>query len=467
MKLGRHEMGSGPRPGPGSRTLRERVVGGPDERGRGVHGPDFMSFWAGQTIGMFGMRLGMIAMPVVAVQVLNASESQVGILNAAITAAFLFLGLPAGAWVDRWLKRPTLVIANAVRAAAAMSIPVLYLIGNLQIWHLYVVALVTGLATVFFDVAYQSYVPLLVPVQQIGGANSRLEATSQVAMTAGPAIGGLLLKVMSAPLLLVGNALGYLISFLLIMRTRDDEAANRQPATGAGLFADVREGLIFSWREPVIRAIIGGNLLSATGGTIWLTLFPVLVLRRLGMDGTTYGLILTVGAAGGLLGALLAGWARRTWGDALAIPGSLLFHCLANLAVPLAAYLSGAGAAVALMAGLFVAGIGSLIYNILQVSLRQRLTPRHLLGRMNASIRWVVWGAMPLASLAAGWLGETIGLVPTLWIGTLFSLTAIVPLWHIGRGIPAPGSSPRRPGAPAPPRPLSEPPLLDSQPVPD
>lgn len=399
----------------------------------GVASPNFLRFWTGQTISVFGMRLGMIAMPVIAVQILQATESQVGYLGAFSSIAFLVLGLPAGAWVDRWLKRPTMMAANAVRAVASILVPVLYLFGHLQIWHLYVVAAVIGLATVFFDVAYQSYLPILVPTEQIGSANSRMESTSQLAMTAGPALGGLALKVMTAPLLLLGTGLGYVASFFATAMTVDDEAQNRLPRTGNNLWSDMKEGLAFSVRNPVVKAIIWGNAVSATGGTMVFTLLPVLVLRHLGMDGFTYGLIMTAGSLGGLLGAVVTGpWVRRT-SEGFLIPLSLFCCTVATLMLPWAAYVEGRRwQALVLMVGSALMNLFSLVYNILQVSLRQRLCPRELLGRMNASIRWIVWGLWPPAALLAGWLGEHWGLLPTLWLGAASSLVAV--LWQLRMG---------------------------------
>ncbi|MGL4832676.1 MAG: MFS transporter [Propionibacteriaceae bacterium] len=402
----------------------------------GVSSPNFVRFWSGQTVATFGMRLGTIALPVVAVQLLSASEKQVGYLGAFASVAFLLVGLPAGAWVDRWLKRPTMMIANLVRGLAAMLIPVLYLLDQLQIWHLYLVAAIIGFATVFFDVAYQSYLPILVPLEQIGTANSRMEATAQLAMTAGPALGGLLLKVVSAPLLLLGTGLGYLFSFVATWKTVDNEHQQRVPDTGQGLWRDVKQGLAFSVHNPVVSRIIWGNAISATGSTMVFTLLPVLVLRTLGMDGFTYGLIMTAGAVGGVVGAMLTSRLLRRFSEGSLIPWALFITTAATVILPAAAYVHGRlWQAGLLMVGMAIMNLFSLIYNIAQVSLRQRLCPRELLGRMNASIRWIVWGLWPLPSLAAGWLGEHWGLLPTLWLGAGSSVLAVFSQLRMGYAI--------------------------------
>ncbi len=236
---------------------------------------------------------------------MRATEFEVGILNAAGLAAFLVVGLPAGAWVDRWLKRRTMIAADLVRMAAMAAVPLLWWAGSLQIWHLYVISAVVGVATVFFDVSYQSFVPLLVAPGKVGEANSKLEATAQLARIGGPAAGGALLTVLTAPLLFIGESLGYLLSAVFLGRTRDGE--KRLPAAGRNsLGAEIREGLAFVAAHPLMRRIVlctgGGNF----AGTLVFTLLPVLVLRDLGLGPQGMGIIMSVGAAGGLLGAVAA-----------------------------------------------------------------------------------------------------------------------------------------------------------------
>ncbi len=270
--------------------------------------PNFNRFWTGESLAQFAVQLGTIALPIISVQLLHASEAQLGYLNAASTAAFLVLGLPAGAWVDRWLKRPTLIAANLTRALAVSAVPVLYFTGALQLWHLYIVAAVVGLATVFFDVAYQSFIPILVGVHRIGRANSRMEASVQLARLAGPSIGGLLLKVLAAPVLLGAVGVGYLISSIFLIATHDKEKSLRRPPTRErNLWAEIREGLSFVLHSAPISRITLANLLSSVAYTFATTLVPLVVLRLIGMTSFQYGLSMAVGAAGGLVGASLSG----------------------------------------------------------------------------------------------------------------------------------------------------------------
>ncbi len=192
---------------------------------------NFLWLWGGDAISQLGSQFTLLAIPVLAVTILQATELEVGFLNAAQTAAFLLVGLPAGAWVDRMRKRRVMITADLVRAVALGVIPVLAITGTLHIWHLYVVAAVVGIATVFFDVSYQSYPPILLPGNQIGSANSKLEATAQVARIGGPGLAGGLLAIVSVPVLFIVDAVSYLVSAFAIWKIRDEEQ-RQDPPTG-------------------------------------------------------------------------------------------------------------------------------------------------------------------------------------------------------------------------------------------
>lgn len=402
---------------------------------------NFNRFWAGESLSHFAVQLGAVALPVISVDLLHATESQLGYLNAASTAAFLLLGLPAGAWVDRWFKRPTMIGANLLRGVAIAAVPALYYAGMLELWHLYVIAGVIGVATVFFDIAYQSFIPMLVSGGQIGRANSKMEATAQLARLAGPALGGLLLKVISAPLLLLADALGYLISWGFLLVTRDHEAQYRaergEPPT-RNLRREIGEGLAFVLRQPAISRITLASFLSNFASTATFTLVPILILRELGKSPFEYGMIMTVGAVGGLLGATMASRIAPRVGTANAVRISTTVGALTVFGYPLA-LLAGSswGSTVILMAGAFAGNASILVYNVTQVSLRQRLCPRHLLGRMNASVRFIVWGIMPVSALTAGWASEALGVGPFLWLTAAASTLAVIPLLRLGRHLPA------------------------------
>ncbi|MEJ1230315.1 MAG: MFS transporter [Galbitalea sp.] len=382
----------------------------PVRRNRG-----FLWLWGGQGVSIFGEQFTSLAIPVLAVTLLHAVAWQMGILNAASTAAFLIVGLPAGAWVDRWLKRRVMIAADVARTIALAAIPILWYTNLLQIWELVVVAAVVGVASVFFDVGYQSYIPLLVKPEQVGPANSTLEATAQVSRIAGPAVAGALLTIVAAPALIVADSLSYIVSFVSLSRIRDHEAPAdrelRQP-----LHREIAEGVRFVAGQPLIRSVAGTTAASNFFSTLAFTLYPIFALRTLGIGSLGLGVTLSAGAVGGLLGATLTPRVARWIGEGRVIVVSAFVCGAAFVLVPLAALLHGPSAVVLLAAGEFLTMFFVLVYNITQVTLRQRLCPPRLLGRMNASIRCLVWGVMPISALIAGVLGGWIGIRPTMWI---------------------------------------------------
>lgn len=389
---------------------------------------NFRRFWAGDAISQFGMEIGVLALPVIAVTLLDATESQVGYLNAAAFAAFLLVGLPAGAWVDRWSKRTTMIRANALRLLATLAVPALWFAGVLAMWQLYILAALIGVGRVFFDVCYQSYIPFLVTPSQVSDANSKLESTAQIARMGGPAFGGLLLKFISAPVLMIIDAVGYLASILALRGVTDDEQPHDR-TQHTRLVADIKEGLAFVAQHRIIRAITMCTGISNFFGTMVMTLMSIYVLRLLAFSPAVLGLIVGAGSLGGLLGAVSARRIGEYVGEGRTIPLTALLIAPAIALVPIASYLPERWMQISvLIFAEAVFGFAVIVYNVIQVSMRQRACPKRLLGRMNASIRFFVWGVMPLGALVAGWLGESLGVITTLWIAAAGQALSAVPV---------------------------------------
>jgi len=376
---------------------------------------NFLWFWTGEGISQLGAQFTALALPVLAVTLLGATEFQVGVLGAAETAAFLVVGLPAGAWIDRMFKRRVMIAADLVRAVTLAAIPALFFAGLLEMWHLYLVGAIVGVATVFFDVSYQSYIPVLLPGAQVGDANSKLEATSSIARIGGPGLAGALLTVVSAPVLLLADGISYLVSALALWRVKDTEQLS-DPKQRESLPKEIAEGLRFVFGHPLLWRITATTGSSNFFGTLTMTLEAILILRILGFSPVTLGIIFAIGSVGGLLGALATPWVTKRLGEGTAVSVSAVLFGVSAATVPLAGVLP-AIALPLLIGGTFLNSFLVLVYNITQVTMRQRLTPTRLLGRMNASIRFVVWGVMPIAALLSGILGGTIGVIPTMWIG--------------------------------------------------
>jgi MFS family permease len=406
--------------------------------------------WTGQALSQFGAQITELAIPVLAVVVLQATEFEVGLLTASGVAAFLVVGLPAGAWIDRMRKRHVMIAADLMRAIALAILPLLWWLGVLQIWHLYAVALVMGIATVFFDVSYQSLIPSLVRAPQIAEANGKLESTAQVAGIAGPAAGGWLIGILTAPIAIFGTVFTYLASFVALMLTRDREerpnAHERAPIAN-----EIGEGLRWVFGNRYLRRIVGTTGLSNFASNISFTLLPIFLLRELGFSPASMGLVFALGSVGGVLGAVATPRVVRRIGEARAIPVSAIGFSLSAVLLPVAAVIPALAFPLLIVQG-FLSGFTVLLYNITQVTFRQRITPPRLLGRMNASIRFVVWGVMPIASLLAGGLGTWLGVVPTMWIGALLGLASALfvvlgPFWRMRELPDASTSDPR--GKPA------------------
>lgn len=351
-----------------------------------------------------------------------------GLLTAAGTLAFLVVGLPAGAWVDRWRTKRVLIGGDLVRAVVFATIPLAWWADRLTLGQLYVVALVAGVATVFFDVGYQSYLPEIVSGPQVVEGNAKLQASRSVAQVAGPAVGGMLLRVLSAPVLLAVDAASYLASALFVSRIRAGSTAP-PPQSRRALRVEIAEGLGFVVRHPLLVRITActsvSNLFMSMSGA----LFVLYLLRTLHQPASSVGLLFSVAAVGGLVGALVVGRVVRLLGEGRTIALSALACGPALALTPLAASLAPLVPPLApLLIGGLVEWVVVVIYNVTQVSFRQRVCPPELLGRMNASVRFLVWGTQPIGALVGGYLGSRIGIVTTLWIATAGVTLAAVPV---------------------------------------
>jgi len=413
---------------------------------------NFLTMWGGQTFSQFGAQITELAIPVLAVLVLDATEFEVGLLNAANVAAFLVVGLPAGAWIDRMRKRHVMIWADAVRAVALAIVPLLWLTGTLQIWHLIVVALIMGVATVFFDVSYQSIIPSLVRPRQIAEANGKLQSTYELANIAGPGIGGWLIGILAAPLAIFITVFTYLASLVALLFTRDHEV-RRAPEDHQPILKEIREGLRWVFGNPLLRRIVATTGFANLFSTMTYTLLPIFLLRVLELTPAQMGVIFSLGAVGGLVGAIATPRIVKRFGEARTVPISAIGFSLAPVLLPVATLVPQI-AFPFLVVQFFVTSFTVLLYNITQVTFRQRITPPRLLGRMNASIRFCVWGVMPIGALVAGVLGTWIGVVPTLWIAAGLELLAglfviIGPFWSM-RDLPDAGPAEPSPVEPTP-----------------
>lgn len=386
---------------------------------------DFRLLLAGAAAGQVGAQVTLVALPLVAVLVLRAPAFEVGLLTAAETAAFLLIGLPAGAWVDRMRKLPLMIRADGVRAFAMASVPLAAVADVLTMAQLYAVALVTGAATVFFDVAHQSYLPELLPKERLMAGNGALETVRSSAQVAGPGLGGGLVQLVGAQLAIVADALGYAVSALFLLAMKRPSERRPEPLPGASLRKDIVEGLRFVLGHPLLRVIAATTGLANFFAAMLMATQTIFLARVIGLEPAAIGLMLSASAAGGLVGALSAGSLAARIGQARIIWLSVLATGPFALLWPL----SRPGVAAVLFAvGSAVVSFGAVVYNIAQVTFRQTLCPPRLLGRMNATLRFLVWGTLPLGAVVGGALAGPFGARTALWVCATGFLAVPVPL---------------------------------------
>lgn len=391
---------------------------------------DFRSLWIGETISQFGSQVSVLALPYIATVVLKASPFEVSVAGALQFVPFLLFALPAGAWLDRMRRRPVLISGDLVRVVALGTIPVAWELGLLTIWQLYVVGFVCGIATVFFDVAYLSYLPALLERSELPEANGKLQASEAAASIVGPGMGGALIGLLGAPVAIVADAVSYLASalFVAVIRKPEPHPEAERAATGTArepLHAQIVEGLAFVFRNPYLRAIAVAASISNFLFYVIFALAPVFFYRELGLDAATVGAIFGLGAIGGLVGALVASRVARAIGLGRTIIGGLALGGFPMVIVPLAPR----DAAFPWLVGVIaVATFANLLFNINQVSFRQSITPSAIQGRMNASMRFLVWGTIPVGSVAGGLLATAIGVHDAILLGALAGCFAFLPL---------------------------------------
>jgi MFS family permease len=385
---------------------------------------DFLRLWSAQTISQLGTQITGLALPLAALLILNASATEVALLAALEWLPWLLFSLPVGALIDRIPRRPVLVLADLGRGVALASVPAAYAFDALTLWQLYAVGFLTGVLTVFFDVAYQSYLPSLVERRQLADGNSKLEISRSGAQLAGPGAAGGLIQLLTAPVAILADAASYLVSAVLLARIRSGERFEK-PEDGTRLRHEIVEGVRYVFRDRILRPSMAFVAISNFFGNVLWTIFIVYAVRRLDWSPGTIGLALTLGNLGFLAGAVLAPRIGTRFGVGPTMIGAAVLGGSPLLAVPLA---PAEYAIPLVVAAVAVQGFGVVLFNVVAISLFQAITPDRLLGRMNASRRFVVWGVIPLGQLTSGGLAAWIGLRPTLFVGAIGVSLAFLPL---------------------------------------
>lgn len=371
---------------------------------------DFRDLFTAAVAARLGTHISYVAVPLVAIEALDASAGEVGTLAALATAAALLFGLPAGAWIDRSRKRRLMVVTDLARAALLASVPLAWWLEALTIWQLYAVVFLAGIGTTAFDIAQQSLLPAIVDRESLTGANARLVALDSGLNIGGRSIAGFLIALIGAPLAVLGNAAGFIWSALFVRRIRT-EADTTEPA--APMARQIAEGLRHVWRHRALRALAFSGAVNNWSIQMFLAMLPLVWIDS-GLPTYGLGLMLAAGGAGTFAGAALArrlrsrlGTGRALWAvGAIAAPPAL---CLPLVGPDWRVWLAGAAWAL----------VGSVVgmANVIGVSLRQQVTPDPLLGRMNSVFRFALLGAVALGAAAAATIGELASPRAAMWCG--------------------------------------------------
>jgi MFS family permease len=386
---------------------------------------NFATLWAGQTVSLTGSQITLVGLPLTAVLVLDADAAQVGLVSAALWLPFLLFALFVGALADRVRRLPLLVAADAGRAVVMGAIVALALAGLLRMPTLVALVFVFGTLTVIFEVSYYSLIPSVVPRDHLITANSRLQASASLAEVAGPSAGGLLVAALTAPVALVADAASFVVSAVSLAFIRVSEHPPSRADVPGGVLARIREGVGFIHRDRHLRALLVSSTLSNLFDE-WLTvLFTVYAITVLGLGPAGLGLVLSVGAVGALAGSLVTGRLNRRLGVGPAYIWTFAAGSVGLLTLPLS--VPGSPATLPMLAVAYALnGFGLAVTNVATISIRQAVTPDRLLGRMNASYRFVSYGAIPVGALAGGLSGQFLGLRACLLVGALGLVAAAV-----------------------------------------
>ncbi|MFB7709938.1 MFS transporter [Streptomyces sp. NPDC056105] len=424
---------------------------------------DFRRLWVGQTVSQLGEHTTLVVLPLCAVLTLGVGAGELGVLRAVGQAPILLLSLLVGAWVDRWRTRTVMVLADVGRTLALGAAAVAWFFGALGLPALLVAGFAVGSLSVFFDVAYQASLVRLVKRDQLVRGNSALEGSRSAAQIAGPALGGALVSLLSAPIAAASSALLFALSFLSIRRIRRSESIpepTHQPSQRLPepkqesqqvpkqeprrrpprVWRRIREGLRFVIGDTSLRAVCLASAAFQFSLAATMTVYLLFLPRELHLSGTEVGLVLAATGPGALLGSLLAARLPGRWGHGVVLVSAAAIGDGAFLCVP-ALHGSSAGTVLALVAVGLVFGTFGQLVNVTVMAVRQALTPDGMQGRAAATITFVGMGLTPLGSLLGGFLADEWGLRLGLAVtaaGMLLSplLMALSPLARLGRTLP-------------------------------
>ncbi|KIZ16484.1 MFS transporter [Streptomyces natalensis ATCC 27448] len=385
---------------------------------------DFRLLWLGETVSGLGNSITVVALPLIAVGVLGANSTVVGLISAAVWLPWLLVGLPVGAWVDRIRKRPLMIACDLVSAAALVSIPLAAWFDALTFEHMAVVALICGTAAVCFNTAYHSYIRIVLDGRDLLEGNAKLQGSEAVTQVAGPGVAGLLAQAFGAVTALVADAVTFMISAVCLKRIRAVEPDHAPDEEHASLRRQIIEGLRFVSRDRYLRPMVTWGAVINMALMGYQAVQVVFLVRTVGLNPATVGLLLASGSTGGIVGALVATRVSRRFGTARGL--LLLQAATSPFALLMPMTTAGTGLLLFAMGALLV-GIGISVANIVVGSFRQTYCPPHMLGRVVATSMMINHSTIPIGSLLGGVLGDAVGYRSAMWITT----SIVAPCWLI------------------------------------
>jgi MFS family permease len=383
---------------------------------------DFRRLWLADAVSQLGNRMTFLAAPLVAVLYLHASTFEVALVRTCDSLGWLLFGLLAGAWVDRLRCRPVLLVTDFGRAALMLSVPAAALFGGLTLVQLYVVMLLVGVLSVFFEVAHHSYLPRLLPPAELVGANAKLAANASVAALAGASAGGYLVQLLTAPFVFVVDALSFVWSGLWVRAIRHREPpVERAPDRHLG--REIREGVRYVWRQPLLRPIALRTAMTVLGQSMGMAVSTVFLVREVGLSAGMIGLLGTIGLVGALLSSGLTRRVVAFLGQARALMGGVF---LLGPAFLVQAFTTPGWGLTWWVVSTFVASFCIILTNVVQVTIRQTVCPAELQGRVSAIMDLTVGGVMPVGSLMGGVLGTLMGTRMTLLVSGAVACLSVI-----------------------------------------
>ncbi|MDI5981236.1 MFS transporter [Amycolatopsis magusensis] len=392
------------------------------------HNGDFLKFWTGETISLYGSQISMLALPLTAIYVFDATAEEIGWLRFLQLAPFLAFAMLFGALVDRMRRKPVMVASNLVRMVLIGLVPALAWAGMLEIGPLFVIAFLIGVASVFFDLSWMAYLPVLIRDRRLMvEANAKLGITASSSDAAGPSVAGVLVSVFTAPFAMLIDAISYLASLVALVAIKAKEPEVVPPAEGRHLRRELVDGLRFVFGHRMLRAIAVVGVFVNFSITGVSAMFLVYAVRDRGISAVLLGVIMSIAAIGGIFGSLAAPplLRRLPVGACYRLALGLIF--IAPLLIPVAPA-AQAGAVVFFVGSFLLVSTGLGISNVLVQSLRQNLTPNSLMGRMSAAMRMALFGGGAIGGPVAGLLATWWGLHTALWVLAIASVAMLFPL---------------------------------------